>query len=191
MTELFSGFTPLHRKPMRGTEQEAGWVIQAQCGDRDAMEHVLRSVQPPLRRYVLRLVGPTAADDVLQEVLIAIARKLTWLAEPRLFRAWAYRIASRAAFDHLRKAKRRGRHETDDEVLQALPAPGPRPSGDQLREMLDSAVLSPASRAVLMLHFQEEMPLAEIAAVLEIPLGTVKSRLAYGLAALRRHFADK
>jgi RNA polymerase sigma-70 factor (ECF subfamily) len=122
-------------------------------------------------------------------VLIAIARKLTWLAEPRLFRAWAYRIASRASFDHLRKEKRRGRYETNDEVLEALPVPVLRPSSGQLRELLDSAVLSPASRAVLMLHFQEEMPLAEISAVLEIPLGTVKSRLAYGLAALRRHFA--
>jgi len=42
-----------------------------------------------------------------------------------------------------------------------------------------------------MQHFQEEMPLADVAAVLELPSGTVKSRLAYGLAALRRHFADK
>ena len=171
--------------------KDARWVIQAQCGDRAAMEQLLRSVQPPLRRYVLRLVGATAADDVLQEVLISIARKLTWLVEPRLFRAWAYRIASRAAFNHLRKENRRGRQESDDATLEALVAPMPSPSGDQLRELLGSPSLSPASRAVLMLHFQEEMPLADVAAVLEIPVGTVKSRLAYGLATLRRHFADK
>ena len=175
---------------MRDADHEAArWVIRAQCGDRDALEHVLRSVQPPLRRYVLPLVGATAADDVLQEVLISIARKLTWLDEPRLFRAWAYRIASRAAFDHLRKEKRRGRQESDDATLEALVAPVSPPSGDQLRELLDSPWLSPASRAVLMLHFQEEMPLANVAAVLELPLGTVKSRLAYGLTQLRRHFA--
>ncbi len=46
--------------------------------------------------------------------------------------------------------------------------------------------ISPASRAVLVLHFQEEMTLLEVAAILEIPLGTVKSRLAYGLAAIRK-----
>jgi RNA polymerase sigma-70 factor (ECF subfamily) len=46
--------------------------------------------------------------------------------------------------------------------------------------------ISPASRAVMILHFQEEMPLSAIAAVLEVPLGTVKSRLAYGLTALRK-----
>ena len=176
---------------MGGTEQEAAWVIQAQCGDRDAMEHVLRSVQPPLRRYILRLVGPTAADDVLQDVLIAIARKLSWLDNPLLFRAWAYRIASRAAFAHVRRDRVRGREETSDEVLEALVAPVSRPSDEGLRALLDGAELSPASRAVLILHFQEDMPLAEVAAVLEIPLGTVKSRLAYGLTALRRHFADK
>ena len=44
---------------------------------------------------------------------------------------------------------------------------------------------------MLALHFQEEMPLAAVAAVLELPLGTVKSRLAYGLATLRRYCADK
>jgi RNA polymerase sigma-70 factor (ECF subfamily) len=174
---------------MRGTEQEAGWVLQAQCGDRDAMEQVLRSVQPPLRRYIVRLVGPTAADDVLQEVLISIARKLTWLADPRLLRSWAYRIASRAAFAHLRREKRRRQYEADDDVVEGLAVRVRRPSGDQLREFLDSAILSPASRAVLILHFQEEMPLADVAAVLGLPVGTVKSRLAYGLAALRRHVA--
>ena len=155
------------------------------------MEQVLRNVQPSLHRFILRLVGPTAAEDVLQDVLITIARKLSWLEEPLLFRAWAYRIASRAAFAHLRRERRRGLQETTDEVLEALVAPVSRPSDERLRQPLDSAVLSPASRAVLMLHLREDMPLAEVAAVLEIPVGTVKSRLAYGLTALRRHFADK
>jgi RNA polymerase sigma-70 factor (ECF subfamily) len=176
---------------MRGTEQETAWVIQAQCGDRDAMERVLRGVQPSLHRYILRLVGSTAADDVLQDVLIAIARKLSWLENPLLFQAWAYRIASRAAFAHIRREKRRGREETAEDVLEALVAPVSRPSDEGLRALLESTVLSPASRAVLILHFQEDMPLAEVAAVLEIPVGTAKSRLAYGLTALRRHFADK
>src|SRR5215471_16133719 len=137
---------------MRESEQDAGWVVNAQCGDRDAMEHLLRRVQMPLRRYIVRLVGSTAADDVLQEVLISIARKLTWLAEPRLFRAWAYRIASRAAFEYLRKEKRRGRQDSDDSTLEALVAPVAAPSAIELRELLDGPWLSPASRAVLMLH---------------------------------------
>ena len=167
---------------------EAAWVVRAQCGDREALERLLRSVQPSLYRYVKRLVGATHADDVVQDVLVSVARKLTWLVEPTLFRAWAFRIASRASFSHLRKeAKRHGAGDQDAHRLDALPAADPPPNGELLRELLDSDLVSPASRAVLVLHFQEEMPLPEVAAVLEIPLGTVKSRLAYGLKALRRH----
>jgi RNA polymerase sigma-70 factor (ECF subfamily) len=171
--------------------QEARWVVGAQCGDREGLELLLRSVQPTLHRYVRRLIGDTDADDVVQEVLITIARKVTWLAEPRFFRAWAFRIATRAAFDHLRRERRRGPHASDDVVLDALPAPEPPPSQELLRALLDSDLLSPASRAVIALHFQEELTLPEVAAVLDIPLGTVKSRLAYGLTVLRRHVGMK
>jgi RNA polymerase sigma-70 factor (ECF subfamily) len=176
---------------MRDTDDDVRWVTQAQCGDRDAMEHVLRTIQIRLRRYVHRLVGPAASDDVLQTALISIAKHLTWLSEPRLFRPWAYRIASRAAFEHLRREKRLGRHYSEETLLNSLVAAEPRPSSLVVQELLDRSGVSPPCRAVLMLHFQEEMPLADVAAVLELPLGTVKSRLAYGLAALRRHLAKK
>ena len=171
--------------------EEIRWAIGAQCGDRDALESLLRSVQPSLRRYVRRLVGDSHADDVVQEVLLAIARKVRWLSEPRFFRAWAFRIASRAAFDHLRRERRRGPHDSDAVVLDALPAPEPPPSQELLRALLESDRLSPASRAVIALHFQEGLTLPEVAAVLEIPLGTAKSRLAYGLTTLRRHLDIK
>ncbi len=164
-------------------------VVRAQVGDREALEQVLRNMQPPLLRYVSRLVGPDQAADVVQDVLIAIARKLAWLTEPRLFRPWAFRIASRAAFRHLRKERRWARRAGED-ALDAIPASEP-PSEEWLRELLGSDELSPASRAVLLLHFQEEMPLAQVAAVLEIPVGTAKSRLAYGLKALRRHLSTR
>ena len=168
--------------------EEAAWVVRAQCGDREALELLLRRVQPPLHRFIAHIVGATHADDVAQDVLLTIARKLAWLAEPRVFRAWMFRIASRAAFSYLRRQRRRPEDPLDDNAGDALAAPVEAPSGERLRELLDSDALSPASRAVLLLHFQEEMPLAEVAAVLEIPLGTVKSRLAFGLKTLRREF---
>jgi RNA polymerase sigma-70 factor (ECF subfamily) len=142
-------------------------------------------------RYVRRLVGEADADDVVQDVLVAVARNVVWLLEPRLFRPWAFRIASRASFGHLRRVRRRGVEESTDALLASLRAPETRPSAELLAELLDAEVLSPASRAVLVLHFQEEMQLEEVAAVLEIPLGTVKSRLAYGLKTLRRYLAEK
>jgi RNA polymerase sigma-70 factor (ECF subfamily) len=173
------------------SRDETLWALRAQVGDREALELLLRSVQPSLHRYVRRLTSDRDAEDVLQDVLVAIARNVVWLVEPKLFRPWAFRIASRAAFRHLRRRKRRGVEESADEVLASLRAPEPPPSRELLAELLDGDVLSPASRAVLVLHFQEEMQLDEVAAVLEIPLGTVKSRLAYGLKTLRQYLTEK
>jgi RNA polymerase sigma-70 factor (ECF subfamily) len=173
------------------SKQEAQWVLRAQCHDREALESLLRSVQPALHRYLTRLVSTSSADDVLQEVLLILCRKLTWLEAPELFRAWAYRIASRAAFRHLKKERRWSGQLHDETVLEEVQAPQPPPSAELMSELLSSDVLSPASRAVLALHFQEELSLPEVAAILEVPLGTVKSRLAYGLAALRKKLDPK
>jgi RNA polymerase sigma-70 factor (ECF subfamily) len=173
------------------SDDETLWALRAQCGDRAALEALLRSIQPALHRYVQRLVGATDADDVVQDVLVSIARNVVWVVEPALFRPWAFRIASRASFSHLRRRRRWGIEENAEAVLASLPAPEPPPDNELLTELLESDALSPASRAVLVLHFQEEMQLDEVAAVLEIPLGTVKSRLAYGLRTLRRYLAGK
>lgn len=166
--------------------QQAQWALRAQCDDCEALELLLRSVQGPLHRYACGLVGPSAANDVLQDALVIIYRKLKWLDKPELFRPWAYRIASRAAFRHLRRQRRWPGQLPENFVLEEIPAPdAPRPA-ELLQHLLNSDDVSPASRAVLVLHFQEELPLLDVAAILEIPLGTVKSSLAYGLAALRK-----
>jgi len=145
---------------------------------------LLETVQPALHRYIRGITGATLADDVLQETFIVVARKLRHLEDPDVFRPWTFRIASRLAFRQLRKERR---WLGDDSQLDELPAPDVRPPEDLLRKLLDTDVLSPASRAVLVLHFDEELSLPEVAAILEVPLGTVKSRLAYGLAAIRKH----
>jgi DNA-directed RNA polymerase specialized sigma24 family protein len=89
--------------------QEMQWVLRAQCHDREALEALLRSVQPSLRRYLSGLAGATDADDLLQDVLVLVVCKLGMLEEP------------------------------------------------------------------------------EVAAILDIPLGTAKSRLGYGLSSIRKH----
>jgi RNA polymerase sigma-70 factor, ECF subfamily len=136
---------------------------------------------------LLALVGATSACDVLQEVLIILCQKLTALNEPELFRPWAFRVASRAAFRHLRKEKRWQERALDESVLASMPAAEDPLLPGLLTDLLTMDGVSPGSRAVLALHFQEDLPLADVAAILEIPLGTVKSRLAYGLASLRKH----
>jgi RNA polymerase sigma-70 factor (ECF subfamily) len=167
---------------MSAPTHEGLWVLRAQYGDREALELVLRGIHPSLRRYLQGLVGASDADDVLQDVLIIVARKLGRLAEPTLLRPWAFRIASRVGFRHL---KRQRRWSGDDARLDELAAPEPPPPNELVAALATMEGISPASRAVLVLHFREELSLPEVATILDVPLGTVKSRLAYGLNALR------
>ena len=180
---------------MTSPKQETWWVLRAQSGDRAALDELLKAVQSPLYRYIYGLVGePALAEDTLQEVFLHIYRKLGWLREPQLFRPWAYRIASREAFKRLRRERRWSEQVRDEAVLAAIPVTAPEePFAPELIARLPEfiASLSPASRAVLMLHYFDEMSLAEIAAVLGVAVGTVKSRLAYGLAALRRAISER
>lgn len=177
-----------------GREREAWWVWRAQTGDREALEELLKAVQAPLARYVARLVGDAAlAEDVLQEVFVRIYRKLRWLRDPELFRPWAYRIATREAFKALKRERRWKEQVRDEVVLDSLPAARAEAPASGLVESLPRLVaqLSPASRAVLILHYLHELPLEEVAAVLGVSTGTVKSRLSYGLAGLRRLLSEE
>jgi RNA polymerase sigma-70 factor, ECF subfamily len=166
-------------------------VLRAQCDDRDALEDLLRSIHHPLRRYISGVVGPTHADDVLQDVFVIVCRKIKSLHTPELLRPWAYRIASREAFRHLRKENLWHEQATDESVLSESPQQMGWSSSEMTEQLESLKNLSPASRAVLALHFQEELPLAEIAAILKVPLGTVKSRLAYGLSTIRKRLLKK
>jgi RNA polymerase sigma-70 factor (ECF subfamily) len=174
---------------MTGNQQEIRWVVRAQSGDAEALDALLQSVQEPLYRYILRLVGDHHLTcDVLQDVFLLIIRKLYWLRAPGVFRPWAYRIASRQAFQCLKRQRRLSGHQ-DDALLDAVADESPDLAIDPdilqcLQAMLKD--LSPASRAVLSLHYLEEMTIQEVADVLEISLAAAKSRLAYGLAILRR-----
>jgi RNA polymerase sigma-70 factor (ECF subfamily) len=161
-------------------------VLLAQAGDRAALEELLRDIYAPLRRYITRLAGTLHADDILQETSIQIFRKLPFLREPAVFRAWAFRIASRIAFSHLKR----------DRVWEPIDAATREPLAavhPNLGELPDEAFfalldrVSPASRAVLLLRYQHDLSLEETAAILEIPLGTAKSRFNYGVSTLRRY----
>jgi RNA polymerase sigma-70 factor (ECF subfamily) len=163
-------------------------VLLAQSGARGALNQLLSDLQDGLYGYLVRLVGDKhLAEDILQEVFVLIWRKLFWLRDPEVFRPWAYRIASREAFRQLRKHRVQARmlgHEAPLAKLHAREAP---PSAQEWEESLPGllALLSPASRAVLILHYLQDMTLNEVADILEVSPGTVKSRLAYGLATLR------
>ncbi len=163
-------------------------VARAIAGDRDVLDGILAALERPLYRYISRLLTREAAEDALQEVLFRICKKIVWLRDPELLRPWAFRIASRECFRQLRSEKRRGEEILDLDTLETGASESIALEWEpRLLDWVDD--LPPASRAVIVLHYLEEMSLHEVAAVLEILPGTVKSRLAYGLARLRRRTA--
>jgi RNA polymerase sigma-70 factor (ECF subfamily) len=164
-------------------------VLLAQTGDRGALEQLLRDTYAPLRRYITRLVGAALADDILQETSLQIFRKLPFLREPAVFRPWTLRIASRIAFSHLKRARRWQPLDAAPPEPLTLPSPLCDPPDEAFFALLDH--VSPASRAVLLLHYQHDLSLEESAAILEIPIGTAKSRLHYGVSTLRKHLTTE
>jgi RNA polymerase sigma-70 factor, ECF subfamily len=158
-------------------------IVRAQAGDREAVEDLLGIIAVPLRRYLVR-VAERRADDILQETLFRIWRNLGWLREPQLFRAWAYRIATREAFRHMRRELRHEEGRADAAALEYFPAPSADPAERLLIESTLSRI-TPLTRAVLAAHYLEGLTLEETAAATETPLGTVKSRLASGLRQAR------
>jgi RNA polymerase sigma-70 factor (ECF subfamily) len=167
-------------------------ILCAQAGDRMALDQLLQGIQDRLYAYLAGLVGDRhLAEDILQDVFVLIWRKLFWLRDPHVFHPWVYRIASREAFRRLHKERPWTRMLAEEGTMNAVAAEVevetfPPEWLDRLPGLLAS--VSPASRAVVLLHYLQGMTLQEVADVLALSLGTVKSRLAYGLATLRQRF---
>lgn len=169
-----------------GPPDQTMLVLLAQAGDRTALEQLLRDVYAPLRRYITHLAGSALADDILQETSLQIFRKLPYLREPSVFRAWTLRIASRIAFSHLKQSRRwQALDDAPPELLTTFDPSLGEPPGEGFLSLLDH--VSPASRAVLLLRYLHDLSVEESAAILEIPIGTAKSRLHYGVATLRKY----
>ena len=172
------------------TPDQTMLVLLAQTGDRTALEQLLRGCYAPLRRYITRLAGSALADDILQETSLQIYRKLPFLREPAVFRSWTFRIASRIAFSHLKRARRwQPLDDVPPEHLSTLDPGFGEPPDEAFLTLLDH--VSPASRAVLLLRYQHDLSIEESAAILEIPIGTAKSRLHYGVTTLRKYLTSE
>jgi len=170
----------------QSTEDEL-LVLRCREGDADALNTLLDRWQEPLWRHAYRLTGEeSAAWDVLQEALLVIARDIRRLEAESAFGAWAYRIVSHKSKDWLRQHVRRRERETrfaTELQLEAEGEDGPPPDEARLLEVLPK--LDKADRTLLGLRFQEEFSIDEIAQMLGVPAGTVKSRLHYAKLRLR------
>jgi RNA polymerase sigma-70 factor, ECF subfamily len=164
------------------------------AGDQVALAALVARHHGPLLGYLYRLTGGDQhlAEDLVQETLLHVLRQHTYQTG-RPFKPWLYRIATNLARDHFKSAAvRTSSHEADEEeaFLQVEDSePDPEElalaaeQGSEVRAAL--VQLGEEYRVVLVLRFYQGFRLQEIAEVLHIPLGTVKSRLSVGVHRLR------
>jgi len=146
---------------------------------------LLRRHHERIHALCRRLTGNDAdAADATQEALIAIVRGLPRFDGRAAFSTWAYRVATNAALDELRRRSRRPVVGLDETV----PVAAPGDVGDAVTAgiVVDAglATLPPDFRAAVVLRDLLALDYAEIAEVLEVPIGTVRSRIARGRAAM-------
>ena len=153
-------------------------ILRCQAGDERAFERLFEQFSDRTHRYLRGLVGD-AADDVQQEVWLAVYRSIARLAAPHAFRTWLFRTTRHRALDFLRSRKREKELLADTEleaVQELVAAPESNPTDTELEwEQLD--VLSAAHREVLLLHYRDDMSYEQMALVIGCSIGTVRSRL--------------
>jgi RNA polymerase sigma-70 factor (ECF subfamily) len=155
-------------------------------GDRDAFESIVRARMDAVYRLSFAILGDEAdARDAAQETFVAAWREMPRLRDPERFEAWLQRIAVNAARQTIRASRRRRIREIPSSTVVAL-AERPAPAGPDDAAILDAALatLPVEQRAILVLHHLDGQPLAELATILDVPIGTAKSRLVAARRAL-------
>ncbi len=173
-------------------EAELLLIARAQAGDRRAFGDLVLRYRERVVSVVYRMCGDMRlAEDAAQDAFVSAWQHLPGYQPHRPFHSWLYRIALNRAFDLLRRE--RATVDIDEMPLAALAAgPEALAERDETAEVVRAAIaqLPPASRAVLVLREYEGLSYAEIAETLEIPLGTVMSRLNYARTRLRALLAS-
>ena len=163
-------------------------VAACQAGDMDSFRLLYRKHVDKVRGLLHRLVEPQNIDDLTQEVFVKVWKSLPKLETSAYLSTWIYRITTNVAYDHLRSRRRMVPTE-DLSACEALPAEEHEaPLGT--KEMIAHGLrqLSFDHRTVIILFEIEGLTVEEIAAVIQKPAGTVKSRLSHARARLLAAF---
>jgi RNA polymerase sigma-70 factor (ECF subfamily) len=165
-------------------------AIAAKAGDRTALERLLHAHADRIHAVCRRILGnPDDALDATQEAMIAIARGITRFDGSARISTWIYRVATNAALDELRRRKRR---PLPSEAQTASDPRGDATGAVDARLDIDAALASLPEdfRVAVVLRDLCELDYAEIAEALNVPIGTVRSRIARGRAALAAWFGE-
>ena len=177
-------------------------VVEALGGSQAAYADLLNRYKGPIHSLVLRMVrDPAKAEDVAQEVFLKAFRALASYDQSRKFSSWLFKIAHNTAIDKLRRKRLdtvalEQPDEDRADVLSTVPdarseTPESAASRHDLARALEEAVaeLRPEYREVMLLRFQEGLAYDEIAEIIDLPLGTVKTHIHRARKAMARRLA--
>jgi len=185
--------------PGSSRPEEALLIERLRQGEELAYEELLRRFQQPVYNLVFRLMNdPSDANDVVQEVFLKVFRNVNSFRCQSSLKTWIYRIAVNEAHNHRRWFSRHRRQqvglerdEREQGYQDTLSDPGRSPfdlaASQETHEMIERALegLNPTFRTAVVLRDIEDLSYEDIAEVLQIHLGTVKSRIMRGREALR------
>ena len=180
------------------TDEQAMWRVQTQ-DDETAFAQLVRRWEGPIQRLCLRMTGDLhRGEDLAQEAFTRVFAKRKDYQPSGKFSTWLWRIALNLCYDELRRRQRREETSLDGmcgeamAALEAFVAPEPTPDKSLVEQERSELVrkalmqLSETYRTVLVLRHYENLKFREIGAVLEVPEGTVKSRMAEALTQMNR-----
>ena len=168
-------------------------------GDDDAFEVLVRKYQSTVRNLAYSIMRhDNGVSDVVQDVFLSVFRGLKKFRGDSSFKTWLYKITVHETFRHLKKRKRWNslidENKSDREaaditvvMIDKTESPERLVLDSQSKELIQSSIseLSENHRAVLYLHYNEDLSVQEIGEILDIPVGSVKSRLHYARLRLK------
>ena len=186
---------------MSNITEERKIIKKAAAGNADAFEQLLLKYQTPIYNLCLRITGNQEdAADMTQEAFLKAWRSLSSFQFDSSFSTWLYRLASNTCLDYLRSLKRRPQcsltvedDEGEEQVLDVIdeaPTPEEALLSAEERSQLVNALsqLETSQRQIITLRVVNDLSYAEIAEILDVKEGTVKSRLARARDSLRKKF---
>lgn len=181
----------MHDRPQ---ESDVALIVRVSAGDRDAFAEFFSRYAPRVKTYLMRLGAVRAlAEDMTQEAMLSVWRRASGFdpakAKPS---TWMFVIARNAWIDRMRRETTelayRNASVSSDEDSEERPDDAVARTQEEARVRASLEMLSEEQRRVVELSFFEDLPHADIATSLSLPLGTVKSRLRLALAKLRAHW---
>jgi RNA polymerase sigma-70 factor (ECF subfamily) len=172
-----------------GTSEDILFIKAIGEGDERAFSDLYQKYYRPVYNYLFSILRDgTGADDVLQEVFIAVWQSASKFQQKSTLKTWIYRIAYKRAMSWLRRHHKTSGSVNLDEVLFSGESPEEATISSIQEHQVHKAmaILSPTHRAVLELAFVQELSYIEIAEILDCPVGTIKSRMSYALRNLSR-----